>query len=193
MNPFHLVVQSDPMVGVNFLRWFGDAVIQPDGARQFLLAALLRLRQDGRVGIVPPVVNYPHMETIEVGGFGMLDLGHGYFAEAKLVMEDIREAIETRKRAGDRTIPRPYEQHYMIDIRQRPSSPMAISSTNRYAAPNRGRFVGPICSRFLPGRGACGRGTAPLTSNVNRDEKSVCHSHRSKEAPPWEKMMTTIM
>ncbi len=71
-----------------------------------------------RVGYVPPVTVVDGVETIEVGGFGLLDLGHGYFASAKLVIEDIREAIETGKPAGERTIPRAFENHFAIDIRQ---------------------------------------------------------------------------
>ncbi len=74
-----------------------------------------------RVGIAPPVTTVEGMETIEVRGLGLLDLGHGYFASAKLVMEDIREAIETGKRAGDRAIPQVLDDHFAIDIRQETS------------------------------------------------------------------------
>jgi hypothetical protein len=58
------------------------------------------------------------IETIEVGGFGLLDLGHGYFASAGPVIRDIREAIETGKPASERKIPRAFEDHFAIDIRQ---------------------------------------------------------------------------
>ncbi len=71
-----------------------------------------------RVGIAPPVTTVAGIETIEVRGFGLLDLGHGYFAAAAPVMQDIREAIETGKRARDRTIPRDFGTHFAIDIRQ---------------------------------------------------------------------------
>ena len=71
-----------------------------------------------RVGITPPVTTVAGIETIVVRGFGLLELGHGYFASAKPVIEDIREAIETRKGARDRTIPRVVGTHFAIDIRQ---------------------------------------------------------------------------
>ncbi len=81
--------------------------------------AASRWRHDSdRVGIVPPVLNYPGIETIEVGGFGLLDLGHGYFALAAAVVEDIRETIQTKRRAKDRKIPRAFEDHFVIDVRQ---------------------------------------------------------------------------
>ncbi|MCY2990119.1 MAG: alpha/beta hydrolase [Planctomycetota bacterium] len=76
--------------------------------------------QQDRVGYVPPVTIVPGIETIEVGGFGLLDLGHGYFASARPLIEDIREAIETRHTACNRTIPKPYDKHFMIDIREGP-------------------------------------------------------------------------
>jgi esterase/lipase superfamily enzyme len=73
-------------------------------------------RQD-RVGYVPPVTIMPGIDTIEVGGFGLLDLGHGYFASAEPLIEDIREAIETKKTARERTIPQAFADHFMIDVR----------------------------------------------------------------------------
>jgi esterase/lipase superfamily enzyme len=76
------------------------------------------LRDLDRVGFVPPVRNYDKIETIEVGGFGMLELGHGYFAEAEPVILDMREAIETRRVAAEREIPRPFQDHYFIDVRK---------------------------------------------------------------------------
>ncbi len=82
------------------------------------VAASQWVRNQYRVGIVPPVFTYPDMETVEVGGFGILELGHGYFASAKPVILDIREAIETRKKAADRAIPKRFEEHFMIDIRE---------------------------------------------------------------------------
>ena len=45
---------------------------------------------------------YAGIETVAVTGFGLLDLGHGYFAEAEPVIEDLREAIESRRPAGER-------------------------------------------------------------------------------------------
>ena len=76
--------------------------------------------QYDRVGIAPPVTTIEGVETIEVRGFGLLDLGHGYFASAEPVILDIREAIETGKGAGDRTIPQVRDDHFAIDIRQAP-------------------------------------------------------------------------
>jgi esterase/lipase superfamily enzyme len=71
-----------------------------------------------RVGYVPPVMVFDGIETIEIGGFPLLDLGHGYFASAGPVIEDIREAIETQKPTSERTIPRALEKHFAIDIRR---------------------------------------------------------------------------
>ena len=76
-----------------------------------------------RVGYVPPVTIVEGIETIEVCGFGLLDLGHGYFASAEPVIRDIREAIETKKRAIDRKIPRAFGEHFAINVRQ-PSNGM---------------------------------------------------------------------
>ena len=78
------------------------------------------VHQHDRVGITPPVTTVEDMETIEVRGFGLLNMGHGYFASAEPVILDIRETIETGKRAIDRTIPRVLDNHFTIDIRQSP-------------------------------------------------------------------------
>ena len=58
------------------------------------------------------------IETIEVRGLGLLDLGHGYFASAAPVIQDIREAIETGKSAKDRKIPQDCGTHFTINIQQ---------------------------------------------------------------------------
>ena len=71
-----------------------------------------------RVGIAPPVITVEGIETIEVRGLGLLDLGHGYFASAAPVIQDIREAIETGKGAKDRKIPQDCGTHFAIDIQQ---------------------------------------------------------------------------
>jgi esterase/lipase superfamily enzyme len=71
-----------------------------------------------RVGYVPPVTIVEGIETIKIGGFGLLDLGHGYFASAGPVIQDIREAIETGRPADERTIPQAFKDHFVIDIRQ---------------------------------------------------------------------------
>ena len=69
-----------------------------------------------RVGITPPITVIPGIDTIMVSGFGMLDMGHGYFASAAPVIEDIREAITTQKTANERTIPKPVENYFGIDV-----------------------------------------------------------------------------
>ena len=74
------------------------------------------LHKADRVGVVPPVYHYPNIETIEVDGFGILELGHGYFATAEPLIQDIREAIETRKTAAERHIPKALGDHYLIDV-----------------------------------------------------------------------------
>ena len=71
-----------------------------------------------RVGYVPPVTIVDGIDTIEVGGFGIFDLGHGYFAQAEPVIRDMREAIATRRSAGQREIPRSFEDHFVIDVRE---------------------------------------------------------------------------
>ncbi len=71
-----------------------------------------------RAGIVPPFQPYAGIETIEVTGFGLLDLGHGYFAESEPVILDLREAIESRRPAGERQGPRRMEGRFVIDVRQ---------------------------------------------------------------------------
>jgi hypothetical protein len=58
------------------------------------------------------------IETIEVDGFGLLEMRHGYFAESGPIIDDIREAIETGKPASQRKIPRAFGDHFAINIRQ---------------------------------------------------------------------------
>jgi esterase/lipase superfamily enzyme len=91
-------------------------LVSPDDQAVFLSQWKHR---HSRVGYVPPVTVVDGIETIQVGGFGLLDLGHGYFASAAPVIQDIREAIETGKPASERKIPRAFENHFAIDIRQR--------------------------------------------------------------------------
>ena len=76
------------------------------------------VHKHARVGIAPPITTVEGIETIEVRGFGLLDLGHGYFASAEPVIQDMREAIETGKGARDRKIPQDCGTHFAIDIRQ---------------------------------------------------------------------------
>lgn len=72
--------------------------------------------QHQRVGIVPPVPQFPGVETIEVTGFGLLELGHGYFASAEKVIQDMREAIETQKPAAYRYFPQASGKHFVITV-----------------------------------------------------------------------------
>jgi esterase/lipase superfamily enzyme len=74
--------------------------------------------QYDRVGYVPPITIVEGIETIKVDGFGLLDLGHGYFASAGPVILDIRETIETGRPASERKIPQAFKDHFVIDIRQ---------------------------------------------------------------------------
>ena len=80
------------------------------------VAASKWLHQHDRAGLIPPVNEFPGIETLAVEGFGILDLGHGYFAEAEPVILDIREAIDSRRHAADRALPRAVNGHYVIDI-----------------------------------------------------------------------------
>lgn len=72
--------------------------------------------QHDRAGLVPPVRCYTGIETLAVTGFGLLDLGHGYFAAARPVIADLSEAIITRRRAAERAAPRPEGDHFVIDL-----------------------------------------------------------------------------
>jgi len=90
-------------------------LVSPDDQAVFL--SQWKHRHD-RVGYVPPITIVDGIETIEVGGFGLLEMGHGYFAESGPIIDDIREAIETGKPASQRKIPRAFENHFAIDIRQ---------------------------------------------------------------------------
>lgn len=80
------------------------------------VAASRWLHKADRVGVVPPVYHYPNIETIEVDGFGILELGHGYFATAEPLIQDMREAIASQKIAGQRSAPKAIGDHYLIDI-----------------------------------------------------------------------------
>ena len=84
------------------------------------VAASKWLHRHHRVGLIPPVIEFPGIETIAVQGFGILDLGHGYFAEAESVILDIREAIASQRHAADREFPQAVTEgdYYTIDIRQ---------------------------------------------------------------------------
>lgn len=75
--------------------------------------------QHDRAGLVPPFHAYAGLETIAVTGFGLLDLGHGYFAAADAVISDLREAIERRRPAAERStpVPVPGTAHFLIDLR----------------------------------------------------------------------------
>ena len=90
-------------------------LVSPDDQAVFL--SQWEHRHD-RVGYVPPITIVEGIETIEVGGFGLLEMGHGYFAESGPIIDDIREAIETGRPARERQIPRPFDDHFAIDIRQ---------------------------------------------------------------------------
>lgn len=90
-------------------------LVSPDDQAVFLSRWKHRY---SRVGYVPPVTVVDGIDTIQVGGFGLLDLGHGYFASAAPVIKDMREAIETGRSASERTVPRAFEKHFEIDVRQ---------------------------------------------------------------------------
>lgn len=90
-------------------------LVSPDDQAVFL--SQWKHRHD-RVGYVPPITIVKGIETIEVGGFGLLEMGHGYFAESGPIIDDIREAIETGRPARERQIPRAFGDHFAIDIRQ---------------------------------------------------------------------------
>ena len=67
--------------------------------------------------VVWPSHRIPRHRNHLGGGFGLADLGHGYFASAAPLIQDVREAIQTGKPASERTIPRVFEDDFAIDIR----------------------------------------------------------------------------
>ncbi|APZ93430.1 alpha/beta hydrolase [Fuerstiella marisgermanici] len=75
-----------------------------------------------RIGYVPPVTVIDGIDTIEVGGFDIFQLGHGYFAQAEPVIHDMREAITTGRPAAKRPIPRPFNDHFVIDVSDEPKT-----------------------------------------------------------------------
>lgn len=82
--------------------------------------------QQDRVGYVSskgPITVVDGIDTVEVGGFSMFDLGHGYFASAEPVIRDMRDAIATRRLAAHRKIPRAFENHFVIDVRETKNDP----------------------------------------------------------------------
>lgn len=81
------------------------------------VAASKWLHKADRVGISPPVTVIPGIDTIEVRGFGLLDLGHGYFAEAAPIIDDLSAAIRTRQKASERKGLQRIADYYGIDIR----------------------------------------------------------------------------
>lgn len=59
-------------------------LVSPDDQAVFL--SQWKHRQD-RVGYVPPITIVKGIDTIEVGGFGLLEMGHGYFAESGPIVD----------------------------------------------------------------------------------------------------------
>lgn len=55
-----------------------------------------------RAGFTPPVTVVPEVDTVVVPKFNLLDLGHGYFAEAEGVLHDIFELIRHGSEPKDR-------------------------------------------------------------------------------------------
>ena len=98
-----------------FMVRYRTLLISPNDRAVFLSRCK---HQHDRVGYAPPVTIMEGIETIKVDGFGLLDLGHCYFASAGPVIRDISEAIETGRAAGKRKIPQAFEYHFVIDIRQ---------------------------------------------------------------------------
>ena len=55
-----------------------------------------------RVGFSPPVTIVPGVETVEVPAFNLLNLGHGYFAEAGALLHDMFDLIRRNPHPDDR-------------------------------------------------------------------------------------------
>lgn len=93
-------------------------LVSPEDIAVFL-SREMRGQQD-RVGYVSndrPITIVEGIDTVEVGGFDVFELGHNYFAKHKAVIEDIRDAIQTRLPAAKRMIPKQYRNHFFIDVR----------------------------------------------------------------------------
>jgi esterase/lipase superfamily enzyme len=57
--------------------------------RDLALKASRWLQDAPRAGLTPPVTIVPGIDTIQVSQFNLLDLGHGYWAQAREVISDI--------------------------------------------------------------------------------------------------------
>lgn len=57
-----------------------------------------------RVGIVPPITIVKDIDTIkvEIEGFSLFELGHGYFAEAESILHDIFDLLRHNSKPSDR-------------------------------------------------------------------------------------------
>ena len=55
-----------------------------------------------RAGFTPPVTVVPGIDTVDVPGFNLLDLGHSYYAEAAPVLHDVFDLIRRNAVPEDR-------------------------------------------------------------------------------------------
>jgi esterase/lipase superfamily enzyme len=77
------------------------------------------LSDDPRAGLTPPVTVVPQIDTIEVTQFNLLDLGHGYWAQAKELITDIYQlmrygAAPPRALLRSETSPPPDKSSYWV-------------------------------------------------------------------------------
>ena len=66
------------------------------------LATSALIHQHGRAGFFPPVTVVEGIDTVKVSKIDLTLLGHGYFADARLVLEDIRDLLINNTSPGQR-------------------------------------------------------------------------------------------
>lgn len=68
------------------------------------------LHEFARVGLLPPIFLFDHIDTVEVNKTDLLGLGHGYVADAKPILADMFQIIEHSAAPEQRFAIKPSEQ-----------------------------------------------------------------------------------
>lgn len=64
------------------------------------------LHQYPRLGFVPPITTIKGIDTIKINNFDIFNLGHGYFAEAEALLNDIFDLVRNGNPPSDRQRPK---------------------------------------------------------------------------------------
>jgi esterase/lipase superfamily enzyme len=113
---FQQIILAAPDLDADLFRDLGD-VYAASSLRTTLYASPLDravemsawLHGAARAGFTPPITIIDGVDTIEVPGFNLLDLGHGYFSEAEAVLHDIFELMHYNENPEHRIRPRAAE------------------------------------------------------------------------------------